>query len=104
MTPALTITRRRTAPQTKVVISKSREMPEPANAINSEPPLTMDVADVARELKVSEKSVLRMHANGKLPQPIIVSSRSLRWCRKTLVRWIISGAPPREEFEKLTHQ
>lgn len=100
MTPALTITRQRSAPQTNIVTSKAMDMPEKTKGDTETPPLTLNVADMARELKTSTKTIQRMHLDGRLPAPIVIGSRTLRWSRDALMRWIAAGAPPREEFEE----
>ena len=64
-------------------------------------PLSLAMADVdlAHELPVSTKSIRRMHLGGKLPQPVVVGSRSLRWLRTTIVEWLAAGCPDRDTFE-----
>lgn len=62
-------------------------------------PFTMIVAEIARELRVSAKSIRRMHEAGKLPRPVLVGTRSLRWVRQTIVEWLAAGCPDREMFE-----
>jgi predicted DNA-binding transcriptional regulator AlpA len=63
-------------------------------------PLTMMDADIGRELRVSSKTIRRMDADGKLPRPVMVGARSLRWVRETIVEWLAAGCPERETFEK----
>jgi hypothetical protein len=48
---------------------------------------------------VSAKAIRRMHAAGKLPNPVLIGSRSLRWLRATLVEWLALGCPDRHTFE-----
>ena len=64
-------------------------------------PLSIAMADVdlAHELRVSTKSIRRMHLGGKLPEPVVVGARSLRWLRTTIVEWLAAGCPDRDTFE-----
>ncbi len=62
-------------------------------------PCTMTDREVAIELRVSAKTIRRMHTAGKLPRPLLIGSRSLRWLRQTLVEWLALGCPDRETFE-----
>ena len=68
-------------------------------AMNEPPPFTMTDAEIGRELRFSAKSIRRMHEDGKLPQPVVVGARSLRWVRQTIVEWLAAGCPDRETFE-----
>ncbi len=73
-----------------------------ANAASKTPhsdALTMTAAEVGRELQVSTKSINRMHAAGRLPTPIVVGARSLRWARKKIIEWMNAGCPDRVTFE-----
>jgi predicted DNA-binding transcriptional regulator AlpA len=62
-------------------------------------PCTMTDVEVARELRVSAKTIRRMHTAGKLPRPLLIGSRSFRWLRQTLVEWLALGCPDRDAFE-----
>jgi predicted DNA-binding transcriptional regulator AlpA len=62
-------------------------------------PFTMTDAEIGRELRVSGKTIRRMDVDGKLPRPVMVGARSLRWVRQTIVEWLAAGCPDRETFE-----
>ena len=62
-------------------------------------PFTMTDAEIGRELRLSAKSIRRMYEAGKLPRPVMVGARSLRWVRQTIVEWLAAGCPDRETFE-----
>ena len=68
-------------------------------AANEPPPYTMTDAEIARELRLSAKTIRRMHDGGKLPQPVMVGVRSLRWVRQTIVEWLGAGCPDQATFE-----
>ena len=61
--------------------------------------IAMTDVDVAHELRLSTKSIRRMHLGGKLPEPVVVGARSLRWLRTTIVEWLAAGCPDRDTFE-----
>ena len=64
-------------------------------------PFTMTDAEIARDLRVSPKTIRRMDEAGKIPAPVTVGARSLRWVRQTIVDWLAAGCPDRETFEAL---
>ena len=68
-------------------------------AANEQPPFTMTDVEIAREVRLSAKTIRRMHDDGKLPQPVTVGVRSLRWVRQTIVEWLAAGCPDRATFE-----
>lgn len=69
--------------------------------------LLMDAEGLARELGISVKSVRRLDASGKLPRPIRLSRRVIRWRRVTIDRWLVECEAAggrlvdRREFEAL---
>ena len=72
---------------------------KPTVAANEPPPFTMTDAEIARELRLSAKTIRRMNDDGKLPQPVTVGARSLRWVRQTIVEWLAAGCPDRATFD-----
>jgi predicted DNA-binding transcriptional regulator AlpA len=75
--------------------------PQTQTALPDTPAMLLSVADLARELRISVKTIARMDQAGKLPRPIRVGSRAKRWARATIVEWIAAGAPCRREWERL---
>lgn len=63
--------------------------------------LLLTKADLARELRVSAKTIDRIDQAGKLPRPLRVGSRAKRWPRDVIVAWIAAGAPCRRDWERL---
>lgn len=97
--PALKIVR-----QTKPTTSPPRRVERGGIPSNGTPPagplpFTMTDAEIARDLRVSPKTIRRMDEAGKIPAPVIVGARSLRWVRQTIVEWLAAGCPDRETFE-----
>ena len=64
-------------------------------------PSTMTDAEIAWDLRVSPKTIHRMDEAGKIPAPVTVGARSLRWVRQKIVDWLAAGCPDRETFEAL---
>ena len=100
--PALKIVRHSKAPG--VVVGGARvagvqPTRKPPVADGGPLPFTMTDAEIGRELRVSSKTIRRMDADGKLPRPVMVGARSLRWVRQTIVEWLAAGCPDRDTFE-----
>ena len=55
------------------------------------------VETLAAVLATSPKTVRRLDAAGKLPQPVRVG-RGLRWSRDEIARWLAAGCPPPHRF------
>jgi len=72
----------------------------PRSVIRSEP-LLLTAAEVGSLLGVNERSVRRAHQIGKLPNPLRVTARSVRWRRDELVAWISAGCPDRRSWEAI---
>lgn len=56
----------------------------------------LTVADVARMLSCSQRSIWRWSGDGTLPPPMRLGSGArpaIRWRRTDLLRWIDSGCP-----------
>jgi predicted DNA-binding transcriptional regulator AlpA len=58
--------------------------------------LLVSAADLARELRLSIRTIRRMDASGALPRPIRFSSGAvIRWRRADIVAWLAAGCPRR---------
>jgi excisionase family DNA binding protein len=61
-----------------------------------EPPsgkeLLIDSKQAAELLKVSQRTLWRMHHDGEMPPPIRIV-RSVRWSPETLRKWVEEGCP-----------
>lgn len=81
--PALTIVRqsKRTTPPARRV--EHAGIPPNGKPLDGPLPSTMTDADIARDLRVSPKTIRRMDEAGKIPAPVTVGARSLRWVRQT---------------------
>jgi predicted DNA-binding transcriptional regulator AlpA len=50
--------------------------------------LVLSAKQLAAELSVSQKTIRRMDAAGKLPRPIRLSPSCVRWPRATIESWL----------------
>jgi predicted DNA-binding transcriptional regulator AlpA len=67
---------------------------------NSQPLLTAgQVAELIGG--ATERTVRRAAHAGKLPRPVQVSARLIRWRRDELIAWIEAGCPSREIWETM---
>jgi predicted DNA-binding transcriptional regulator AlpA len=66
-------------------------------AINADyedkPSVLLDASEFARLLSISKATLWRLRENGKLPQPIALTSQCLRWRRSEIEAWIERGCP-----------
>jgi excisionase family DNA binding protein len=54
--------------------------------------LLIDTKQAAKLLKVSERTLMRMHTAGEIPPPIRIG-RAVRWNLETLKKWVEEGCP-----------
>ncbi|RCS41247.1 DNA-binding protein [Bremerella cremea] len=60
--------------------------------------LLLSQTELARLLELSSRTISRMNASRKIPQPVRVG-RSVRWRRDEVEQWIAAGCPERNEWE-----
>jgi predicted DNA-binding transcriptional regulator AlpA len=101
--PALTIVRNEKPPGNPRKVPRCQKggysTAKPRDTTDVSRPFSLTDVEVGYELRVSAKTIRRMHAAGKLPRPLLIGSRSLRWLRQTLIEWLALGCPDRETFE-----
>lgn len=100
--PALKIVRQKQSPG--VVVGGTRgaglqPTRKPPGPESGPLPFTMTDAEIARELRLSPKTIRRMDDAATIPRPVVVGARSLRWVRQTIVDWLAAGCPDRATFE-----
>lgn len=52
----------------------------------------LSVSDLARVLRTSNRTIWRLLAAGKLPEPVRLGARP-RWTAETLRQWVRAGMP-----------
>lgn len=61
--------------------------------------LLINVQEVARRLGLSERTVWRLTAAGKLPSPIPIGGKTKRWRAEDIRSWVAVGCPDRITWE-----
>jgi excisionase family DNA binding protein len=62
------------------------------NELPTEHGLLLDTRDVAKLLKVSNRTIFSMHTKGRMPAPIRIGF-AVRWPYKQLCEWVEAGCP-----------
>ena len=81
--------------------SRVQSLTTPATELS---PLAVDAKDLGAMLRLSVRTVRTMDAAGKLPRPLRLNGRAVRWVLDgpTGIRaWLVAGAPNRQQFEAL---
>jgi predicted DNA-binding transcriptional regulator AlpA len=60
--------------------------------------LLIDARALAALVDLSERTIWRLHAAGKLPRPVVLGS-STRWRADEIAHWIEAGCPARAAWE-----
>lgn len=55
-------------------------------------------------LGISQHLFERWRCQGRLPAPLLLTKRTLRWRRSEIAAWIEAGAPPRTEWERIKQE
>jgi predicted DNA-binding transcriptional regulator AlpA len=58
----------------------------------------LSAADLARELGFSVRTIRRLNLEGRLPRPVHVGVRAVRWRRAEVAAWIRAGCPTRDRW------
>jgi excisionase family DNA binding protein len=61
--------------------------------------LLIDAQEVSRRLGLSERTVWRLTAAGKLPNPIPIGGKTKRWRAEDIRAWVAAGCPDRSTVE-----
>ena len=61
-------------------------------------PLLLPADEAARLLGISRGHLYKLHASGRLPEPVRLG-RAVRWSRRELEDWLAAGAPSRAQWE-----
>ena len=70
-----------------------------APAENPNPHFLIGVEQVAKRLGISVRTIWRLDAAGKLPEPIRISG-SVRWRSVEITAWIEGGCPDRDSWNR----
>lgn len=73
--------------------------PNPPDGAPQPEPMLLDTAAVAALLGVHTRTVERLRASGRMPRPIKLGTKAVRWDRRDIQLWIDLRCPPTVEFE-----
>jgi len=62
-------------------------------------PMLLDARQAAAQLGVSRSMFWTLHDSGKVPCPVRLSARVVRWRRDELAAWVAAGCPKRSDWE-----
>lgn len=57
------------------------------------PSLLIDARELAAMLAISVPTIWRMRESGRLPEPLRLTSQTLRWRRSDVESWLAAGCP-----------
>jgi predicted DNA-binding transcriptional regulator AlpA len=63
--------------------------------------LALAAKDAAALLGISRAQLWKLHAAGKLPQPVYLGSKAPRWRAGELRDWLAAGAPDRTTWQRM---
>ena len=76
--------------------------PYPASSPTNEPsPLAVDAKKLGAMLGLSTRTVRTLDTSGKLPRPVKIGRRSVRWCVSEIEEWLQAACPDRQTWEAL---
>jgi predicted DNA-binding transcriptional regulator AlpA len=75
-------------------------MDTPKTRLDSER-LALAAKDAAALLGISRAQLWKLHAAGKLPQPVYLGSKAPRWRASELREWLAAGAPDLQTWQRM---
>ncbi len=76
-------------------------MNKPAGPTAPTTRLAVNAKRLAAMLELSERTIRTMDAAGKLPKPIKLNGRSVRWSVAEIEAWLARGVPDRATWESI---
>lgn len=61
-------------------------------------PLLLGAEAAAELIGISESTLWKLHSQGRIPNPMRLGGRVVRWRREELEAWVRAGCPPRERW------
>lgn len=71
---------------------------------NESESLVVSADEAAKLLGISRRHLWALNSSGRLPRPVRLGSRSVRWVARELSAWLDAGCPPRDRWEALKKQ
>lgn len=66
-------------------------------------PLALDAKTLAASLHVAVRTIRSMDAGGRLPRPVRLNGRCVRWPLEDIKAWLAAGSPGRADWEAIKH-
>ncbi|MCH7591786.1 MAG: AlpA family phage regulatory protein [Planctomycetes bacterium] len=63
--------------------------------------LAVNAKKLAAMLGLSERTIRQLDAGGKLPKPVKIGARSVRWPVAEIDAWLAAGAPDRATWNAM---
>lgn len=60
--------------------------------------LLVNSREVAKLLRVSDRTIFKMHSTGEMPKPLRFGTLT-RWGKAEIAAWVDAGAPPTNEWK-----
>ena len=76
-------------------------MTEPEKGRTFGQPIAVDAKQLSELLSLSVRTIRTMDAAGKLPKPVRLNGRSVRWIMAEINDWLRAGTPDRQTWEVL---
>lgn len=76
----------------------------PRELVNAAPPMLMTPAEVARELRISDRSFRRHVQAGKIGPAPHCLGHAVRYLRDEVTRWIQAGMPDRDAWREMARE
>lgn len=61
--------------------------------------LLLEVREAAALVGVSRSTFWKLHSSGRVPLPVRLGGRVVRWRREELQAWVSAGCPPRDHWK-----
>ena len=62
-------------------------------------PLLLRANEAARLCAMSRSHWYRLYDLGRLPEPVRLGEKTVRWRRADLIAWVAAGCPPRTDAD-----
>ena len=76
----------------------SQTVDETPQSPSSHCPQLLTVDEIARLLKVSNRTIWRMRSSGQLPEPVRIGG-GVRWRQSEIKNWIEEGCPDQQSVQ-----
>lgn len=68
---------------------------------SEQPRIGLSITEVAVALGIGERHAANLLKQGKLPRPVRLTGKVMRWSEDDLRSWMLHGAPTVDEWERI---